>query len=60
MSMDNQRSFLEQFAKKNNITKLDDWYSITNRDVLEAGGNSLLHIYKGSLHRGNTYTNVCI
>jgi len=46
----NQRKFLDEFAisKKFNPLDAQNWYSITKREIIPAGGSGLLSYYKGS------------
>eukprot|EP01118_Nematostelium_gracile_P003618 TRINITY_DN14186_c0_g1_i1.p1 TRINITY_DN14186_c0_g1~~TRINITY_DN14186_c0_g1_i1.p1 ORF type:complete len:232 (-),score=48.50 TRINITY_DN14186_c0_g1_i1:115-810(-) len=37
-SGNNQRNFLENFAKEMNFKKMEDWYSVTYNQVVEKGG----------------------
>jgi len=45
-----QRKFFNEFAqsKKFNPLDVENWYSITLRDIIRAGGSGLLNYYKGS------------
>lgn len=45
----NRRNFLENFARKNGISKPSDWGNVTIQQIKESGGNSLLKCYSGSL-----------
>jgi len=46
-----QRKFMEEIAKKLNISKQTDWYRVTGNEVAKLGGSSLMKRYKGSLTR---------
>ncbi len=48
--IDNQRAFLDDIAKKLNITQHEDWYRISRRVLQQHGGASLLSKYK-NVHR---------
>lgn len=49
-SKQNQRTFLESFARKNNILCPSDWGNISARKKLvDSGGITLLYLYDGSL-----------
>ncbi len=49
-SLANQRLFLDDLAKKLNITKQQEWYKITAAVLRQHGGNNLLvNYYNGSL-----------
>lgn len=43
--VNNQRKFLDYFAKKNNINGPADWYNISRKDIENAGGRSLFDYY---------------
>jgi hypothetical protein len=45
----NQKAYLDDFAEKFQIKTLDEWYNITTREFIDAGGAALLTHYKGSL-----------
>jgi hypothetical protein len=48
--LDNQRAFLENIAKQHNITRWEDWYSITHDKIVQhTGGWGLMNHYKGSV-----------
>jgi hypothetical protein len=50
----NHKDFMEQIGKKLGIKTLDDWNSITTKDIIAVeGGASLLTHYSGSLLRGS-------
>ena len=36
--IENQRKFLEIFAKENNLKNMEDWYNVTERDIQSFGG----------------------
>ncbi len=44
----NQRSFMDQLAKKLNIVDQDGWYQITKKALLLHGGGGLVRKYSGS------------
>lgn len=33
-----QRFFLDKFAESRNMTSMDSWYSVLNKEMVEAGG----------------------
>jgi hypothetical protein len=43
---------MDELAQKLHISKLDDWYGITNAMVKEHKGSGLLNCYNGSLRTG--------
>lgn len=45
------KQFLEDFAKEKGISSFDDWYSISNNDIIEYGGGGFLKHYGHSLMR---------
>lgn len=45
----NQRIFLEGVASKYNISKPEDWTSVTNIMIRQEGGSALLSRYNSSL-----------
>jgi hypothetical protein len=64
-NIDNQRSFMDNLAKKLNIllepnnvftkvdmTSPDDWYSMNEKTLREHGGRGLLQYYRGSVLKG--------
>ena len=48
-SIENQRLFLTDFAKKFNIENYEQWYEITNQKIIKNRGGGLLNMYNGSL-----------
>lgn len=48
-SIENQRIFMDNFAKENNILKPEDWYFISRSQVTEQGGSTLLHRHNHSI-----------
>jgi hypothetical protein len=46
---ENQKLALEQFAKKNGFSTLDDWYKVKVETFASQGGGSLLTLYNSSL-----------
>ncbi len=44
-----QRNFMEQLAKKLQITKPEDWYKLTKTILRDHGGSSLSLKYNGSI-----------
>ena len=48
-SIDNQRKFLDSFAKHKKFKSFNDWYGVTSKDILEFKGHTLITQYKGSL-----------
>lgn len=48
-TVENQKEFLLQVAKKLNITKFDDWYSVQLKDVTKHGGYRLLALFQNSI-----------
>lgn len=46
MDEQNQRSFLDEYMKKNGMTSLDDWYDVNVMDFRKSGGRGLLERYK--------------
>jgi hypothetical protein len=45
-----KKKYLEWFAKKFNIQKLEDWYQISTKDFIKNGGIGILTYYGGSLY----------
>jgi hypothetical protein len=43
---------MDAIAKELNVSKLEDWYKVTDVDVIKRGGSSLLYNYRGSLKNG--------
>ena len=52
LSLDNQRTFLDELAKKLGMKEGDkeQWYKVPNRVIIENGGKALLKRYNDSLH----------
>ncbi len=50
-NLTNQRNFMEELAKKLNITEKESWYKVTSTVLLQHGANSLLTKHNGSLRR---------
>ena len=50
-SLDNQKKFFSEFAERNNIKEPEDWYSISNQEIIKEGGSGLLAVYSSSLSR---------
>lgn len=48
---ENQRVFLESFAKKHGIHRAQDWGKVSTRHFSSDGGVSVLKHFKGSLFR---------
>ena len=48
-SLSHQRSFFDNFSRQNNFQRDKDWYSITNKMILQQGGKTILHKYSNSL-----------
>jgi hypothetical protein len=46
--MDNQRKFLDTTANKLGFKNLEDWYQISNFQIIENGGRRLLDIHGSS------------
>ena len=46
--IENQRQFLEDFAKHNQIESLDQWYNVSNGGIRSFGGSRLLGVYNGN------------
>src|SRR5690348_15534624 len=46
-----QRDFIDDLGKKLGFTQLDDWYSVTQDQIIENGGGGLLDHFKGSPFR---------
>jgi hypothetical protein len=44
---------MDQLAKKLNLKKLEDWYSVGTKTIQEEGGSFLVSYYNGSLIKGN-------
>jgi len=46
----NQRNFFDLFARSKNFNPLEaeNWYSVTLKEIMKAGGRGLLNIYNGS------------
>jgi hypothetical protein len=40
---------LERIGNTLNVNKLEDWYTVTPRDIKQNGGSQILQFYKGSL-----------
>ncbi len=47
----NQRSFLDELAKKLNITRLEGWYKITPNVLRLHGGESIMDKHDQSLYK---------
>jgi hypothetical protein len=47
----NQRIFFDSVAKKLGIEKMEDWYTVKNRDVRDLKVDGVLSRYRGSLIR---------
>jgi hypothetical protein len=47
------RHFFDQFAATSKITRPEDWYDVTVKNVLDAGGSFMLRYYRGSVIEGN-------
>ncbi len=50
-SVSNQRTFMDNLAKKLNIKDHEGWFKVSNAVVAENGGNSLLVKFKGSFSK---------
>ncbi len=50
-NFDNHKAFLDDLARKLNITTPQGWFSIRNPTLIERGGGGLLRKYNGSLSR---------
>ncbi len=48
-TMENQREFMDWFAKENKISTIDDWYKIKIKDVVAKGGKPVLEMHRNSL-----------
>ena len=46
---EHQQYFLDWFSKEYKIQKLENWYSVTEKDIEEIGGGGLLSKYEFSL-----------
>jgi hypothetical protein len=44
----NQRDFLDWLGRHLGFTRMEDWYQVTKRDIIEHGGASLLHRFNNS------------
>jgi len=46
----NQRNFFERFARSKKFNPLDaeNWYSVTHKEIIRAGGGGVLNYYHGS------------
>ena len=49
-SLDNQRLFINELGDTLGVKKIDDWYSITTRQIRKLGGGGILKRYNGSLY----------
>ncbi len=47
-SITNQRAFMDDLAKKLNITNIEEWYNITGKIMRQYGGFELLRMYNNS------------
>jgi hypothetical protein len=47
--LSNQRTFLDELAKKLNITAFEEWYRVSSKDVIENGGRGLFKHYGFSI-----------
>lgn len=47
----NQKIFFERIAKKLNVNKVDDWYTISTSQIKNLGGSSLISFYGHSLFK---------
>src|SRR4051812_32692542 len=47
----NQKDFFDRLAVQLKVKILDDWYSITRKDILRCGGSPLLHRHGGSMSK---------
>ena len=45
---ENQRTFMEEFAKKHQINQPSDWGRVSHRVLRNEGGRGLLHYHKGN------------
>lgn len=50
-NMQLQRNFLLEIGKRLNITKMEDWYEITQLQIIEKGGGGLLQRHRTSISR---------
>lgn len=48
-SVVNRREWFERFGVEMRVERMEDWYGVKYRDVLDRGGAGILAIYKGSL-----------
>lgn len=50
-SLQNQRQFMEQFARQRNLSKPSDWGNVTFRSVVDMGGTFIVHYYHCSVFK---------
>jgi hypothetical protein len=48
-SLDNQLAFIQYFEDEIGILHLEDWYNVTNYDIISRGGLGLLTMYEQSI-----------
>jgi hypothetical protein len=48
ITQESQRHFLDRLGKKMGFQNIEDWYKITQKDLKEKGGSTLLMLYGGS------------
>ena len=48
-SIENQRTFCDYFAQKNDIKSLDEWYSVRREDLVSQGASRLLFLYQNDV-----------
>ena len=48
-TFEDQKQFLEELSQRLGFTTLNDWYTITHREIRRSGGGPLLNIHSGNL-----------
>jgi hypothetical protein len=51
----NQRGFMDQLAVKFDVKKPEDWYKVTLKMAIDAGGSFISNYYQSSLVRGKLF-----
>lgn len=50
-SLQNQRQFMEQFARRRNVSKPSDWGKVTFRSIVQMGGTFIVYYYHCSVFK---------
>jgi hypothetical protein len=54
-NIETQRTFFDKLAIKLNITKPEEWFGVSCKDVLREGGTFITRLYRSSVVRGKEW-----